>query len=168
MPAGVFVPVEIDLSGCEVVQEPDSPAGDRFSVLTPIAASEDGRRTVSVLTSLYPFEQDGFKMHEFQFAIAVADLESDDVFETCERDMAKGYIPDDVRASVMDCVCAAIPALVECVQPEAIYRVTKATRPPPEAMAKHNLVTERFQECGFDVTQRGTECAMREYWVMER
>lgn len=163
----MFVPVEI-VHETEVVFEEDSPAGPRYSVLTPIAVSEDERRRVAVLSSLYPFEKDGFQLHEFQFAIQVTDLETDEVFETCERDMAKGYIPDEVRASVMECVCAAIPALVEAVQPEAIYRVTKATRPPSKALKKHEMVTEGFQQSGFRVTQQGVERASRQFWVMER
>ena len=142
--------------------------GERHYIATPIAESEDSRRKVEVLTSLYPFQRDGYPFHEFQFAIAVTDLETDEVFETCERDMAKGYIPDDARNDVMGCVCAAIPALVEEVQPVAIYRVTKATRPPEKALKKHDLVTQRFQECGFRVTQRGTDRVAREFWVLER
>lgn len=164
----MFVPVDPIPSECVVIFEDDSPAGARFSVITPIAASDDKRRMVAVLTSLYPFEEQGCPMHEFQFAISVTDLEADEVFETCERDMAKGYIPDEVRSRVMECVCAAIPALVEHVQPTAIYRVTKATRPPQKALDKHELVTRRFQKCGFEITQRGTERAAREFWVMER
>ena len=159
----MFVPVQVIPTDYSVEFD-----DERFSVLTPIAASEDGRRKVAVLTSLYPFEQEGHSFHEFQFAISVTDLETDEVFETCERDMAKGYIPDAVRDCVMDSVCAAISALVEEVQPVAIYRVTKATRPPEKALKKHDLVTQRFQDCGFRVTQRGTDRAAREFWVLER
>ena len=107
-------------------------------------------------------------MHEFQFAISVTDFETDEVFETCERDMAKGYIPEEVRKRVMECVCKAIPSLVESVKPEAIYRGTKATRPPEKALKKHDLVTEGFQECGFEITQQGTDRASRQFWLMER
>lgn len=164
----MFVPVDPIPCDCTVVFEEDSPAGPRFSVLTPVAASDDERRLVAVLTSLYPYEEDGYPMHEFQFAISVTDFETDEVFETCERDMARGYLPTDVAPRVMDCVLAAIPALVEHVQPVAIYRVTKATRPPDKALVKHKLVTSRFQECGFEITQSGTERAAREFWVMER
>lgn len=164
----MFVPVDPIPCEGDVAFEEDSPSGPRYSVLTPIAASDDERRLVAVLTSLYPYEQDGYPMHEFQFAISVTDLETDEVFETCERDMARGYLPGEVVHRVMDCVCAAIPALVEHVQPVAIYRVTKATRPPKKALEKHKLVTHRFQECGFQITQTGMERAGREFWVMER
>lgn len=163
----MFIPVEYPCE-CKVVHEPDSPEGERYSVYTPIAVSEDERRSVAVLTSLYPFEENGFLIHDFHFAIAVTDFDNEEVFETYDRDMAKGYIPEGARPRVMECVCRAIPTLVEYVNPQAIYRVTKATRPPEKALKKHDLVTEGFQDCGFEITQRGTDATSREYWVMER
>jgi hypothetical protein len=163
---GVFLPV-IAPDEFEVVFK-DSELGWRYSVLVPLAISDDERRLVGVLTSLYPFEEQGVQMHEFQFAISVADLETEEAFETYQRDIAKGFIPDEVRPLVIEIVCSTIPTLVEHVQPMSIYRVTNATRPPEKALRKHEMVTKRFQDCGFEITQRGADRAGREFWVMER
>ena len=61
----------------------------RYAVLTPVAVSEDERRRVAIITALYPFEMDGTNFRELKFAIAAHDVETDEVFESCDRDMAK-------------------------------------------------------------------------------
>ena len=141
---------------------------NRFSVVTPIAISDDERRRVAIITSLYPFEEKGVLMHELQFSIVSHDLESDEVFETCERDMAKGYIPEDVRPLVIPSVLGAVRALVDDVQPAAIYRVTKGTHLPPKALHKHEMITDTLHDCGYRTHQSGTDRAGREFWVLVR
>jgi hypothetical protein len=80
--------------------------------------------------------------------------------------MARGYLPAEVVALVMPCVCGAIGALVQAVQPAVIYRVTKATQPPDKALRKHQMVTETLVELGFQVQDSGTDEFGRQFWVM--
>lgn len=107
-------------------------------------------------------------MHELQFAIAVEDIETGEIFETCERDMAAGYLPVEVREYVMPCICESTKALVEAIQPQAIYRVTKAIRPPEKALHKHQLITDSLIDLGYAVTQEGTDAMARRFWLLER
>ena len=98
--------------------------------------------------------------------IVIAGDEGDEVFVTQDRFMARGYLPQEVIPLVIPCVCGAIRALVEAVQPAVIYRVTKATQPPDKALAKHQIVTETLVELGFQVQASGTDEFGRQFWVM--
>lgn len=113
-----------------------------------------------------PFTHEGNAAHELKFEMVIAGDEADEVFVTQDRFMARGYLPDDVVPLVMPCVCGAIGALVETVQPAVIYRVTKATQPPDKALRKHQMVTDRLVELGFQVQDSGTDDFGRQFWVM--
>jgi hypothetical protein len=142
--------------------------GKSHSVATPLACSEDERRIVAVRTALLPFDWDGEPFHELQFAIVVDDLDADEAFEIFNRDTARGYVPEDARSLILDCVCAAVRVLVDEVKPASIYRVTKAIRPPEKALHKHELITQTLHECGYGITERGTDGFNREFWVLDR
>ena len=137
-----------------------------YWVLTLLAVSEDEVRDVAVRTLLMPFTHDGYVAYELKFEIVIAGDEADEVFVTQDRYMARGYLPAEVIPMVMPCVCGAIGALVETVQPAVIYRVTKATQPPDKALRKHQMVTERLVELGFRVHDSGTDEFGRQFWAM--
>ena len=140
-------------------------SGPNFWVLTLLAVSEDETKEVAVRTLLMPFTYDGVTAHELKFEIVIAGDEADEVFVTQDRFMARGYLPLEVIPVVMPCVCGAIGALIEAVQPTVIY-VTKATRPPDKALMKHQMVTERLVELDFEVQVSGTDEFGRQFWVM--
>ena len=137
-------------------------------VLTLLAVSDDEVRSVAVRTSLIPFTHEDVAAHELKFEIVIAGDEADELFVTQNRDMARGYLPDDVVPLVMPCVCGSVGALIETVQPAVIYRVTKATQPPDKALRKHQMVTERLVELGFQVQDSGTDAFGRQFWTMTR
>jgi hypothetical protein len=137
-----------------------------YWVLTLLAVSEDELKSVAVRTLLIAFTHDGNAAHELKFEIVIAADEADEVFVTQDRFMARGYLPDQIIPLVMPCVCGAIGALVETVQPAVIYRVTKATQPPDKALVKHQMVTERLVELDFEVQDSGTDEFGRQFWVM--
>lgn len=142
--------------------------GLEASVMIALAVSDDERKRVGLQISLSPFKFDGVLCHEFAFAIFVEDLEADDVFVTHDRDIAKGYLPSEVRPHIMPCVCGAAKALVSVVQPAAIFRVTKSLRPPEKALHKHHMITDTLLALGYKVTQSGIDPAKRNFWVLEQ
>ena len=156
VPALDHVPDHYDVEG------PDP----NYWVLTLLAVSEDELKNVAVRTLLMPFTHDDVAAHELKFEIVIAGDEADEVFVTQDRFMARGYLPAEVVPLVIPCVCGAIGALVEAVQPTVIYRVTKATQPPDKALGKHQIVTERLVELGFQVHDSGTDGFGRLFWVM--
>ena len=158
----MFVPALDQVPDQYEVEGPDP----NYWVLTLLAVSEDEVREVAVRTLLMPFTHDGYAAHELKFEIVIASDEADEVFVTQDRFMARGYLPDEVVPLVMPCVCGAIGALVETVQPTVIYRVTKATQPPDKALLKHQMVTERLEALGFQVEDSGTDEFGRQFWVM--
>lgn len=155
-PALEQIPNEFEVEG------PDP----NYWVLTLLAVSEDEVRDVSVRTLLMPFTHEGYAAYELKFEIVIASDEADEAFVTQDRFMARGYLPDQVIPLVMPCVCGAIGSLVEAVQPDVIYRVTKATQPPGKALGKHQMITERLVELGFQVQDSGTDEFGRQFWVM--
>ena len=158
VPALDQVPVDYEVEG------PDP----NYWVLTLLAVSDDETRSVAVRTNLIPFTFEGVEAHELKFEIVIAGDEADEVFVTQDRFMARGYLPAEVVPLVMPCVCEAIGALVEEVQPAVIYRVTKATQPPDKALVKHQMVTARLEELGFQVEDSGTDEFGRQFWVMSQ
>ena len=158
----MFVPALDQVPDEYEVEGPDP----NYWVLTLLAVSEDELRDVAVRTLLTPFTHNDAAAHELQFEIVIAGDEADEVFVTQDRFMARGYLPTEVIPLVMPCVCGAIGALVAAVQPAVIYRVTKATQPPDKALMKHQMVTERLVELGFEVQDSGTDDFGRQFWVM--
>jgi hypothetical protein len=158
----VFVPALDQVPDEYEVEGPDP----NYWVLTLLAVSEDELRDVAVRTLLIPFIRDDTEVHELKFEIVIAGDEADEVFVTQDRYMARGYLPAEVVPLVMPCVCGAIGALAGAVQPAVIYRVTKATQPPDKALRKHQIVTERLVELGFQVQDSGTDEFGRQFWVM--
>jgi len=82
--------------------------GRDCSVLTPLAMSEDGYQLVAVESRLLAGE-DG--EYEFKFSIAVLDESTREPFRIFDPNMAKGYLPNEVRALVLPCVCRAVKEL---------------------------------------------------------
>jgi hypothetical protein len=136
-----------------------------YSVLTPLAVSEDGYQLVAVETRLLPDNSDEY---ELKFCIAVLDESSEDPFRIFDPRMAQGYIPDEVRSLVMPCVCGAIRELIRCVQPRVIHRVTFVTRPDEKALEKHHLITDTVQSSGLTHVETGTDRFERKFWRMSR
>jgi hypothetical protein len=160
----VFVPA-LD----QVPEEYEVEGGDPdYWVLTLLAVSDDELRDVAVRTMLVPFTYEDIAAYELQFEIVIAGDEADEVFVTQDRFMARGYLPVEVVPLVMPCVCGAIRALVETVQPAVIYRVTKATQPPDKALGKHQMVTDTLVGMGFQVQDSGTDEFGRQFWVMSQ
>jgi hypothetical protein len=158
----VFVPALDQVPDEYEVEGPEP----NYWVLTLVAMSDVEIRSVAVRTMLTPFTYEEIAAHELAFEIAIAGDEADEVFVTQDRFMARGYLPAEVVPLVMPCVCGAIGALVETVQPAVIYRVTKATQPPDKALVKHQMVTGRLVELGFEVQDSGTDEFGRQFWVM--
>ncbi len=106
---------------------------------------------------------------EFTFGFTVADLE--DAFApyvTQDRHEVKRYFGDHTTEHVMPTVCEAARALIDVVQPRAIFRVTKGRRLPQKAMAKHELVDEVLSEFGYEVADSGTDGFGRSYKLWAR
>lgn len=140
-------------------------AGSEYSVLTPLAVSEDGYQLVAVETRLLP---EAAGEYELKFCIAVLDESSDEPFRIFDPRMALGYLPDEVRPLVMQCVCRAIKELIRCVQPRVIHRVTFATRPSEKALEKHHLITDTVQASGLAHVETGTDDFHRKFWRMSK
>lgn len=157
----MYCPVEEFPRDFEVCGE-----GEDYSVLTPLAMSDDGYRMVAVETRLLGYIADGDAEHEFKFCISVLDLETMEPFRIFDRDMSEGYLPTEVRGWVIPCVVEAAKALYAAVQPRVICRVTNATRPPDKALVKHQMITDTFVQLGLRVEDEGTDRFGRKYWRM--
>ena len=142
--------------------------GDGACVSVGLAESDDGLRGVSVDVWLCPFEsEDGQTVYEFSYEIVVASYDrSEETFATQDRNMARGYIPDEIRHFIVPCVQSALVELVESVAPEFIYRVTKGRQLPDKALYKHHLITDTLQQLlGYVVVDEGTDSLGRTFWL---
>jgi hypothetical protein len=160
----LFIPVIEEVPRKVEVCGPDPD----YAVVIPLAASDDGYRLVALEVRLLPYEWEGSFEHEFKFSIAVLDEDDEQPFRVFDRDMAKGYLPHEVRHLILPCVGVAIEALVRAVQPEVICRVTHASRPPDKALRKHHMVTDTLVGLGFRVQETGTDRFGRQFWRMSR
>jgi hypothetical protein len=156
------------LDGGDDVVEVFDDDGDKV-VSMPIAESHDGNRVVSVDCRFGLGCDDVGDFWEFSFEITVISWNDDYLpVSTMDRDIAANYIPANVRPRVMEIVCRSLRALIEHVQPERIYRVTKVRLPPAKAMPKHHLLTDLLVSCGYTVTRSGTDRWGRSFWLCER
>lgn len=143
-----------------------------YSTVVPIAHCVDTGRIVSVdctldyTTNIHSQPLSGW-FHEFSFSITCASLEvGGNVFSTQDRNIAKNYIPEQIRGLVMPIVLESCAALIMRVRPRALYRVTKMRRPTPRALAKHDLITVRLRDLGYSLYESGTDAFGRTFWVM--
>ncbi|HEX5258093.1 MAG TPA: hypothetical protein VFW35_04845 [Sphingomicrobium sp.] len=127
----MFVPALDQVPDAYEVEGPDP----NYWVLTLLAVSEDELREVAVRTLLIPFTHEDTAAHELKFEIVIAGDEADEVFVTQDRFMARGYLPAEVIPLAMPCVCGAVGALVDAVQPAVIYRVQR----------QHSLLTKHWR-----------------------
>jgi hypothetical protein len=94
--------------------------------------------------------------------------ESEDSFETQDRNIVKHYLPESVRGSVMRIVCRSCALLLDHQQPAIVYRVTKGRGLNDKALSKHHLLTETCKACGYTMARQGTDQANRLFWIMNR
>ena len=135
---------------------------------TVMAASDDGLWYVLAVVLLVLFMDDfGVARHELQFGVGVLDAECGNLTVHMHPEGGQPSVDDDLRPWVMKCVCAAIPPLVENVQPVAIYHVTKVPQPPQKALKKHELVTKTLLEIGFALKDTGTAPCGGVFWSFE-
>lgn len=134
-------------------------------VAVEIAHEDNGDRVVSVVSELHFDSNEDF--WEFEFSIAVVSaFGTCEPFETQDREMAKPFIPDDVRGLVMGVVSDSLRALLGTVQPPLIYRVTKEPGPDENALLKHHILTQVLENAGYYTVEQGTDLFGRCYWVM--
>ncbi|KJB93777.1 hypothetical protein N826_14090 [Skermanella aerolata KACC 11604] len=108
-------------------------------------------------------------MWEFSFAILVASNNgSEESFETQDRDIVKRYLPEAARSSVLEIVRRSCVLLLDHQKPAMVYRVTKGRWLTAKALAKHHLLTEACEACGYMVEQQGMDRAKRLFWLMSR
>lgn len=105
--------------------------------------------------------------HEFSFQITCHDPDQGP-FSTQDRNIAAGYLPEDVRPHVIALVEAGLRALAARVRPRVIYRVAKTVNGPPKAYEKHHRLTACLQALGFDLCERGTDPLGRPFWIMKK
>ena len=133
-----------------------------------VAIASDDNRIVSVVCELV--ETEGIcedVCWEFSFSIDVFALdESAEAFRTQDRETAAGYIPAEIRGSIMTVVCAGLKALLDRTNPPLIYWVTKDRDPPAKALRKYHLLTETAQILGYSPLDQGTDPFGRRFWTM--
>jgi len=143
--------------------------GDCPTVIVAIAQCNEKNRIVSVVCELAKADVCKEPCWEFSFSIEVFALDgSIEPFRTQDRQIAVGYIPDEVRKRVMDVVCEALKALLDHTNCRLIYRVTKDRDPSEKGLKKHHLLTETLVNVGFSLLEDGTDPYSRRYWIMQR
>jgi len=159
----VFIPVLHSVPGKFTIHSD----GGRTSVTIPLTTREDDDVQVALDVRLWRAYWHGVAMHEFKFAIVVRDAVTDEIAEIFDRNAAADYIAP-VRRLVLPCVCSAAKALVETVRPDVIYRATYLTRPPPDTLSKHRIITDTIVELGYQVLRDGTDPHGRRFWLMAK
>lgn len=140
-----------------------------FCVIAPIAKDTTYDQIVTVDSHMKVSVHEGENFWDFLFEISITQMEDDsEPVSTMDRELAKKWIPDEIRSIVMDIVCDSCRALVWRVKPDRIYRVTKVPDPPDAALKKHRALTEVLQELGYDVTETGYDRWDRVFWVLDR
>jgi len=133
-----------------------------------IAVSDNQARVVTVDTSLSLIGLEP-QTYEFSFSITVTALDDGELpFATQDRTIARPFIPEESSPYVLPTVINALVQMVQDVQPNAIYRVTKMPNLPPKALAKHELITETLQSMNYEIIESGTDAWNRRFWKMER
>jgi hypothetical protein len=136
------------------------------TVEMPIAVCCETNRIVTVDSHLSPYSCDFGDCWEFSFEITVTSLDGDNPpFSTQDRAVAYGYIPSGIRPVVMHLVCLSFGALLGCVRPACVCRVTKARHPPEKALRKHQVLTSFLRGMGYEPIHSGTDRWGRLFWV---
>ena len=155
----------------EVVDVDEDDPGT-YSTIVPVAVCRETDRALAVACELAFTSNHGTIpasawFHEFSFAIAVIDRTGIELpYLVQDRTIARRYLPELVVPLVMPIVLRSLDALVARVRPIVLYRVTKARNPSGNALRKHNLVTDRLQELGYEMLQKGVDSAGRNFWAM--
>lgn len=147
----------------------DTDVDGGYILSTALAESGDSNCIVTLDCTLAQIMNAPFGTFEFAFAISESFNDDGELgFSTQDREIAKALIPGESKPYVMETVQNALRFLVMEVQPDAIYRVTKAGRLPVKAMAKHELLTETLQSMGYGIVDSGTDGFERRWWMMHR
>jgi hypothetical protein len=88
-------------------------------------------------------------------------------FETDRRDVAKPYIPDELRPLVIEIVKDSYIRLIREIEPNTIYPKTTMTGFLPKAMAKHESLTAAIENEGYDIIDADNDRDGRWYWLMK-
>lgn len=140
---------------------------DGFTVITPFIV--DGSRVVSLDCRLENMPDHGPSMFEFSFGFTIDDWDGGELtHSTQDRFEVERYFNGHSTEFVLHTVCAALALLVESVQPDYIFRVTKGVKLPQKALTKHLLVTDVLLGLGFRVIDTGTDDFDRLFWLMGR
>lgn len=87
-------------------------------------------------------------------------------FATQEREIVKSYL-GDARSIIIDLVLVCIDLLISGEKPKAIYMVTKARSPPPQALVKHQRIVERLLKLGYRICECGCDPFGRTFWIVD-
>lgn len=149
---------------------PIPPGVDGESAITlPFAKELLGARVVYLTCGLTPFLEGETEYYDFHFGIDIIDEDGTrESFSTQDREIAKAFIPQDIRAQIMALVCEAFRELVGDLQPERVYYVSKGKDLPEKALAKYQKVTEAAEAIGYSVHEMGTDVVGRRYWILSR
>jgi hypothetical protein len=140
-----------------------------LTAIVAIAACQDRNRIVSVVCELIETDICEDPCWEFSFSVEVFALDGCiEPFRTQDRQIAAGYIPEEIRARIMDIVCHGLMALVERANCDLVYRVTKDREPTENSLKKHHLLTETLVNAGYSVLEEGTDPFNRRFWIMRR
>jgi hypothetical protein len=143
--------------------------GSGFVCTVPALQCDIDSRYVTLdvrLDSMPDHDQDTF---ELSFGFTVADLEEGfGPYVTQDRHEVRRYFGAHTTVHVMPTVCEAVRALIDVVQPYAIFRVTKGRRLPQKAMAKHLAISEVLTDLGYEVQDSGVDGLGRLYWLYAR
>ena len=107
--------------------------------------------------------------HELAFEIEIISLNGEmESFSTQNRNIAANFIPATARSRVIHLAATGYARLIELIQPNVIYRVTKTPISIAKALPKHNILTHRIEALGYAVVETGTDRHNRGFWLMER
>jgi len=165
----MFLPIP----DCHLVDIVIETAEDGVNYFTTVAIAKcaDTQRIITVDCALeYTTNASdvpaSFWFHEFSFSISVADFLTGEAFSTQDRDIAKNYIPPDIRKVVMEIVLSSLRAMIAKIRPRAIYRVAKIKNAPGKAFEKHYSITNLLYDLGYKMFEQGTDDFGRRFWVM--
>ncbi len=139
-----------------------------FVVVIPFADSEDETYFASLECKASEGQFEGHDFYEFCFFISLTpiDGEDDEIIDIWTSEAARSYVPDEVRKLLLPIVCEAYKKLLEDLGRPSIYRVTYGADPSPEALAKHELITNALQDYGYEIEECGTDETGRAFWMM--
>lgn len=88
--------------------------------------------------------------------------------ETYDRNAAAAIIPPVLRAEALELAKIGYEALVRKINPRVIYRAVCFDGPNPDAMKKHESLTDVLENLGYYIIDSGFTEDDRWFWLMER